>query len=109
MHLLNSLSQYKAYKDDKSNFASKRMLFAKVTQAHAAFGRGFAISSDGYFCDCFGHVYTLAWFTKLSYSDAATTSSVSTCTSESWIHVESMLIKHLCLYEALSTSRYSFR
>ena len=25
------------------------MLFAKYTKAHAAFGRGFAISSDGYF------------------------------------------------------------
>ena len=40
MHLLNRSCQYKAYKDDKSNFAFKGMLFAKLTQAHAAFGRG---------------------------------------------------------------------
>ena len=49
MHLLNWQCQYKASKDDKSNFLFKRMLFAKYTQAHAAFSRGFAISSDGYF------------------------------------------------------------
>ena len=49
MHLLNRYCQFKAYKDDKSNFVFKSMLFAKFTQAHAAFGRGFAISSDGYF------------------------------------------------------------
>ena len=30
----------KAYKNDKSNFVFKWMLFAKFTQAHAAFGRG---------------------------------------------------------------------
>ena len=30
----------KAYKNDKSNFIFKRMLFAKFTQDHAAFGRG---------------------------------------------------------------------
>ena len=40
MHLLNRYCQYKAYKNDKSNFIFKRMLFAKFTQAHAAFGRG---------------------------------------------------------------------
>ena len=40
MHLLNKLCQFKAYKDDKSNFVFKSMLFAKFTQAHAAFGRG---------------------------------------------------------------------
>ena len=32
---INTECQYKAYKDDKSNF-----VFAKFTQAHAAFGRG---------------------------------------------------------------------
>ena len=41
MHLLNKECQYEAYKDDKSNFIFKKMLFAKFTQAHAAFGRGF--------------------------------------------------------------------
>ena len=42
MYLLNRLCQYKAYiyKDNKSNFASKSMLFTKFKQAHAAFGRG---------------------------------------------------------------------
>ena len=40
MHLLNRQCQYKTYKDDKSNFVFKRILFAKFTQAHAAFGRG---------------------------------------------------------------------
>ena len=40
MHLLNRKCQYKAYKNDKSNFIFKRMLFAKFTQAHAAFARG---------------------------------------------------------------------
>ena len=40
MHLLNRYCQYKAYKNDKSNFIFKRMLFAKFTQAHAVFGRG---------------------------------------------------------------------
>ena len=49
MHLLNRLCQYEAYKDDKCNFSFKRILFAKFTQAHAAFGRGYAISSAGYF------------------------------------------------------------
>ena len=49
MHLLNRKCQYKAYKDDKSNFVFKNMLFAKLIQAHAASGRGFAISADGYF------------------------------------------------------------
>ena len=39
-HLLNRQCQYKAYKNDKSEFIFKRMLFAKFTQAHAAFGRG---------------------------------------------------------------------
>ena len=34
------MSIYKAYKNDKSNFVFKRMLFAKFTQAHAAFGQG---------------------------------------------------------------------
>ena len=48
MHLINRSCQYKAYKDDKSNFVFKRMLFAKFTQAYAAFGRRI-ISSDGYF------------------------------------------------------------
>ena len=40
MHLLNRQCQYKAYKDDKSNFVFKSMLFVKFTQAHAAFGPG---------------------------------------------------------------------
>ena len=42
MHLLKRYMycQYKAYKDDKSNFVFKSMLFAKFTQAHPAFGRG---------------------------------------------------------------------
>ena len=40
MHLLNRYCQYDAYKDDKSNFVFKRMLFAKFTPAHAAIGRG---------------------------------------------------------------------
>ena len=35
MHLLPRLCQYKAYKNDKSNFIFKRMLFAKFTKAHA--------------------------------------------------------------------------
>ena len=37
MYLLNRFCQYEAYKDDKSNFNFKRMLFANFTQA---FGRG---------------------------------------------------------------------
>ena len=49
MHLLNRLCQYIAYKNGKSNFIFKRMLFAKFTQAHAVFGRGFAIFSGSYF------------------------------------------------------------
>ena len=49
MHLLNRLKQYKAYKNDKFNFIFMRMLFAKFTQAHAAFGRGICHLSDGYF------------------------------------------------------------
>ena len=40
MHLLNRQCQYKAYKNDKSNFVLKSMLFAKFTQAHAAFDWG---------------------------------------------------------------------
>ena len=40
MHLLNRICQYEAYKDDKSSFVFKSMLFAKFTQAHAAFGPG---------------------------------------------------------------------
>ena len=46
MHLLNRKCQYKAYKNDKSNFFFKRMLFAKFTQAHAAFGRGWGGGGD---------------------------------------------------------------
>ena len=53
MHLLNRYCQYKAYKNDMSNFIFKKMLSDKFTQAHAAFGRGIAISSDGYFCSLF--------------------------------------------------------
>ena len=33
------MSIYKAYKDDKSNFFFKIMLFAKFTQGHGAFSR----------------------------------------------------------------------
>ena len=40
MHLLNRECQYKAYKDNKSNFVVKSMLSAKFAQAHATFGRG---------------------------------------------------------------------
>ena len=40
MHLLNRYKcQFKAYKDDQSNFVFKRMLFAKFIQAHAALGQ----------------------------------------------------------------------
>ena len=57
MHLLNRECQFKAYKNDKSNFIFKRMLFAKFTQARStvtnrgitAPGRGISISSDGFF------------------------------------------------------------
>ena len=37
---VKQVCQYKAYKNDKSIFIFKRMLFAKFTQAHAAVGRG---------------------------------------------------------------------
>ena len=48
MHLLNMQCRYKAYKDDKSNFVFKRVLFAKFTQPMLPSVGGFAISSDGY-------------------------------------------------------------
>ena len=37
---VNKQCQYEAYKDDKSYFVLKDILFAKLIQAHVAFGRG---------------------------------------------------------------------
>ena len=49
MHLLNRYCQYKAYKNDKSNFIFKRWFLPSLLRPMLSSVGGLAISSGGYF------------------------------------------------------------